>query len=535
MTFEVGEGKQFSNIQDALDASRSLSGDREIAVFPGVYSISPICLTKKDKGLKLAAYGCVLLSGGVSSKLSKSENGLFSAPANSDVRLLAVNGSLRPRSRYPEQGFINHLQEFRSNWLSTSQGGWDKGPTKEELEEIRLDPKAFPPDFDFSNTEICVRHRWDASLAKISVSGFLAKTAEPLACPAGAFGVAQCAIFNSKSMPKGSWRLENGQVFVKPYDLESLEGASVQFPALDSLISFEPGASDISISGFSFEMCGAPLVNELFGAGGVSGAISCESGITNCSFENLSFKNLAGWAIKLKGDNKDVKVQGCHIEGAGAGGILLESQGSCSIQGNTIQNIGLINISAVGIMASNCLISGNTLKDLPYSGIVATGKSTVTSNTVNRAMQTLNDGAGVYATFGNDGLVKDNTVMFISSSSSVEQRHGLYLDEKCSGWTVEGNRVSDCDSAILCHMSEGNAIRGNWFSGKTPISISFPRCVGYEVTGNHFSAPELSIECPRHAISLWKENDLSLDKPPVWVELDDYERKPGVEFRAEKI
>lgn len=98
----------------------------------------------------------------------------------------------------------------------------------------------------------------------------------------------------------------------------------------------------------------------------------------------------------------------------------------CVIRENRIARAGRIYYSAIGIIASGCDILENSLSDLPYSGICASGGNTrVCGNKVYEAMKMLNDGAGIYVTFGDGGVMRGNYVAEIASTSHNCQRHGL--------------------------------------------------------------------------------------------------------------
>jgi hypothetical protein len=168
------------------------------------------------------------------------------------------------------------LSNFQGKWLSTSEGGWDRPPSSDELETLRLNLGDFPKGFAFQGTEINICHKWDADLAELKcVEGDAARTS-PMSYAPGALGVSAFSVFSSPSeMAAGSWRVDKRKrkVFVKPYEGEDLRGSVVEAPGSASILSFGSDVSGLEMSGLAFTLSGASLFVEGFGAGNAPGAI----------------------------------------------------------------------------------------------------------------------------------------------------------------------------------------------------------------------------------------------------------------------
>jgi hypothetical protein len=167
---------------------------------------------------------------------------------------------------------------------------------------------------------------------------------------------------------------------------------------------------------------------------------------------------------------------------------------NCRILNNHIHHIGIIQTSAIAVVAHCCDILHNEISDVPYSGICYApftgsmygGKSScIEHNIVSRAMQVLNDGAAIYVTFTVDGIIRSNIVRDIQQGSETDSiRNAIYLDEHTEGWEVEGNLVINCSHPTLNHMACRNHIRNNIFISDTFLKVNIIRCRDYTVDHN---------------------------------------------------
>ena len=519
--------KPFRTLNKALEATRKESGKRSIILKAGRYDNVSVELDSRDSGLEIRADGQAVLCGG--EKLSGWRNcgdGTFCANLPSgrtgDLRMLAADGKMCDKSRYPHEGYLATASKFNSNWLSSSQGGWDIKPTEEQRTTLEYKPGDIPDDFDWQNAEVMVFHRWDESLVGMQAlekDKRLFRFNSPLTHPAGAFGVDSYLIWNSKlGMKPGSWRIDKsqGRLYYMPLEGQRVEDTEFHVPLHNSIITITGDISDLTIDGVGFIVTDAPLGSGGFGAGRVTAAINSTANLTNCLLKSLSFSALSGWGIKLSGVNSRVIVEGCNVKNVGAGGISMRGNrrgddivenAKNSIRANTVTRPGRIFFSAVGISASNCDVLDNELSELPYSGI--TGGSLVQGNKIDRAMMILRDGAGIYISGGRGGRMVGNTVSNVTQEPGLDmQRHGLYLDEKCEDWVVEKNLTVDCHSAMLNHMAKNNVWRNNVFVNRYgEIQLLAIRCEGhtFECNAVH-AAKEIVFITNDGAITTLKNN-----------------------------
>ena len=508
----------------ALELSRSQAGPRTITMHEGIYEDVSVALDNRDSGLTIGAEGRAVLVGGVKvSDWTACGDGSYRAAlpegVPADFRLIAVDGSLRERARVPEEGRLQYKSTFASRWISTTGGGWDVQPTEAELTTLAYDPKDIDKDFDWQNAEVTIFHKWDESMAGISAHdadrGEFTLSA-PISHPPGAFGSKTYIIWNTKEgMARGKWRLDAQArtLYYAPLPGEDMASVEVYIPRHRAIIEIDGEVEGLTIEGLCFTVTSTPPTPCGFGAGHMPGAIDSFAVLRNCAFRNLSFTALSGWGIRLKskkklgyitklgeprpkydGGNERVTVENCIVTDAGAGGIQLWGQ-DCLVRGNTVERVGRIYYSAIGIYALGCDIIGNELRDMPYSAIGSVGGDglRINYNRIYNAVNMLNDGAGIYATFSIDSEMIGNAVYGVKQKYDEPDttRNGLYLDEQTTGWLVEGNLTSGCASAMMNHMSRGNTLRNNAFvSQDGAVMLSFIRCQDYLVEKNAFQAKE---------------------------------------------
>ena len=535
--FNGSVDKPVRTIQKALDLSRGQSGKRTIHIGNGVYENVLLTLDEHDSGLRIEGGGNTLLSGGISiTDWAKCDDGSYCAvlpmDISQDFRLITVNGAMRERAKYPSRGRLEYKSKFESKWMSTSAGGWDVKPTLEQLTTMEYDPKDIGSDFDWRNADVTVFHKWDDSMSSIKAHQAdqnIFIFAEALTHPPGGFDTTTYVIWNTREgMIPGRWRVDRQErkIYYLPLTDEDVINAKIFIPVQQVIIGLTGEIDDLIIDNLSFIATSNPTTPCGFGTNDLPGAIDSRAILTNCVFKNLRFTGLSGWGINLVANhtfypkdeettgNINVTVKCCKITNTGGGGIQFRGNDECLIKGNMVSQIGRIYYSAVGISANNCDIVDNELDNLPYSGIVL-GKgrgALISGNKINNAMHFLNDGAGIYVTFCEHGVMRDNIVTNVSSKGHQSQRHGLYLDEQANNWFVEGNVTVNCPSALLCHMNyrEGNILRNNTFiCHGEEMMVVLIRCKNHQFVNNTFHASgDVVIAGGQGAITRFDENRL---------------------------
>src|SRR5665811_233539 len=93
---------------------------------------------------------------------------------------------------------------------------------------------------------------------------------------------------------------------------------------------------------------GAPITNTGYGTNNITGALLAKK-VNTLRLNNISIKNVAGWAAKVTGSN--ILITNCEFSYTGAGGLSFQGD-SVSVERCGIHDLGRLYFGAVGIMAS---------------------------------------------------------------------------------------------------------------------------------------------------------------------------------------
>jgi hypothetical protein len=537
MTIRIGNGK--TDLQDAIYEARELNGtEKKIIIGAGDHFFQkPIELSAEDSGLTIEGDGNPRLFGGRKIENWQQKDGrLLCAPVEGtkngkwDFRMLIVNDRFADRARYPESGFLIHDTDFDVSWRSTYEGGFERQPTYEELTTLKFDPKDIAEDFVPENAEITVFHMWDESLVGVKTidkKNNLVTFVNPSGFPPGAFAKEhnfekRYVIWNTKEglLKPGQWYLDrkNGEIVYWPLEGETIETIKAVAPVLENLIVAQgtPGhpVENITIKNLSVSATNAPLKSGAFGAKLFDGAISFRY-VNNSKLDNLNIYNVGAHCIKADGDN--LRIENCRLNNAGAGAIRLTGSDAL-IRNNHIHNIGKTFPSAIALYVGatdpnvaeewepgksykNCTIEHNELHNVPYAAICAGGQNlTIRKNLIYEAMQDLYDGAGIYITFCQNALVKNNFIRDIKDAPGAGTS-AYYLDEKAIDCIVEENMEINVPRASHNHIASRNIFRNNVFIMKDKGWFTMERSEDYTfeknivVTGKGFDIWDLKF-CP---------------------------------------
>lgn len=552
-----------------LEARGKSKEEKRIALPGGDYFLEkPIILTPEDSGLTIegSGKGEVRLFGGrkIENWQPKDEKLWRAAVPKTktgewDFRMLIVNNRFASRARYPETGYLFHHTDFDVSWRSTYEGGFERQPTYEELTTLCYNPKDIPEDFVPENAEITVFHMWDESLVgvkSINRVNNLITFSNPSGWPPGAFAKEhkfekRYVIWNTREglLKPGQWYLDrkNGEIIYWPMEGETIDSVQVVAPVLENLIIAEGTAENpvenITLKNLSVSATNAPLMSGAFGAKLFDGAISLRKA-NNCKLVNLNIYNVGAHCIKADGNN--LNIENCQLNNAGAGAIRLVGSDAL-IRNNHIHNIGKTFPSAIalyvgatdpnvaeewepGLSYENCSIEHNELHHVPYAAICAGGRNLkITKNLIYEAMQDLYDGAGIYITFCQNALVKNNFIRDIKDAPGAGTS-AYYLDEKSVGCIVEENMEINVPRASHNHISSGNIFRNNvfvmkgrgWFTIERSENYTFEKNI--VVTGDGFDMWDLKF-CPafRNNILFSGNGTLGTKDLERYVVLKEYE------------
>ncbi|MCL2880551.1 MAG: right-handed parallel beta-helix repeat-containing protein, partial [Treponema sp.] len=526
----------FMTLMRAVEETRA-SHDKVIILGGGNYDNIYAVLDERDNGLLISGEKKeAVLRGGVRAGIWQKEGSdLYSlrlppqAPING--RILEINGELKARTRFPKSGFARHMSKFNIPWLSTSGGVFAEMPEETQRSQLIYNPDEIPADFDWNDTEITVMHRWDESFVcagKHDPDRHIIEFQTPCGNPPGSFEVYDFAVWNSAwGIEPGHWRIDKNArvIYYRALPGEDMRTVCTYIPLYDSIIRINGAVTDLTIKNITFMTTASPMVGNGFirdripntyGAVGVTGALDSEGNLTRGTFSGLRFNNVGGWGIRLNGENNDVCIDRCLVQDSGAGGIMIKKGKDCTVTGNRIDNTGLVHYSAIGIYANGCDIIENNISNTTYSGIVSGGGSDgklIVRNRVNTSMTILDDGAGIYVTFSNKGVMGNNIVENTPPPVLPNyQRHALYIDEQANGWVVEGNITVNCPSALLSHMNYkgGNTIRNNIFINHNgDVILSLIRCNDHRIEDNIFHASgAVTFTGKKGSISAFKGNSI---------------------------
>jgi len=502
--------RPFATLNRALAATRKMKlGEKKyIIIRGGNYYDVKIQLGSLDSGLTIQAAGGekpVLYGGKPITGWEKEGDCFYSAKLPSldgkswDFRMLLVNDEYRPRARLPEVGYFEHESRFPVSWLSSSEGGWARKPTHEELTTLKYKEGDLGAWLDVKSAEVQVLHSWDDSivgLESIDEEARILRFSSEATHPPGGFSgwiphAKYYAIWNIKEgMHKpGNWYLDRteGKVVYWPKEGEDMDSIEVIAPTTQSIIeiknNFHLPLQNITIEGIELAVTNAPLKSAGFGTINLDGAIMVSSGIENLTLRNLTIRNTGGWAIKAE-NTQNLRIEGCTIHSLGGGGIRAMGQ-NVVIKDNRIEHIGLDYPSSIAIFfkGEHSEIRNNEISGGPYSGINCGGKDLVIEeNIIERVMQELVDGAAIYVGWAENVTLRKNIARDIDQQSA----HAYYLDEQTTNSIVEDNLAVNIEIPLHNHMAEKNLIRNNVCISDKSITLSFSRCKDFTVEKNIF-------------------------------------------------
>jgi len=501
--------RPFATLGAARDAARRRGPDepRCIVLKAGDYFLDePLTLDERDSGLSIAPdddaevtlYGGRRLSG-----WRPDGEGFWAVdlPAvkagNWDFRMLAVNGRFAQRARLPRKGFLTHLSEFKVPWMNTTGGGWKRKPTAAELTTMRVRPGDLPPSLDLRSAELTVYHMWDESIVGLKAldreTGTLTFST-PAGHPPGAFGVKKYVVWNVREglTDPGQWYLDRGagKIVYWPLPGEDMLDAVAIAPTVESIIRLRgkvyAPVKDVTVRGIRLSVTNTPLKAGGFGAGKFAGAIDVVNSDA-CRLLDLEVVRVGGQGIKAESSRR-LAVERCHIHHTGACGVKVNGP-EVAVADCHIHHVGVTYPSAIGLWGRGrhergVTFAHNHVHDTPYTAIAASGdRHTIEANLIERAMQTLHDGAGIYITFCRKVVVRGNFIRDIADTGGYGAS-AYYVDEQAEGCLVEGNLALRVKRPSHNHMARRNTVRNNVFVVTGDATLTFPKSSDYTFERN---------------------------------------------------
>jgi len=542
-TYDGTQEHPFGTLSKARDAARRLPPEqRHIVVRGGQYFDTYVELTPKDSGLTIEAalgekpvfYGGVPIQG-----WEKEGDTFFSAPLpagqeKAEIRLLEVDGYMALRARFPAEGTLTHESVFDVRWLSSTDGGWQRKPTRKELTTLCYKAGDISGGLDVNSAEITVYHMWDEScigLAAIDHANQTLTFSSPSQHPPGAFNVNKYVIWNVREglTAPGQWFHDRTRNRIVYWPLPGQDPnqtriiASTRETILRLRGTPKRTVTNVTLRGLGFSVTTVPLLAAGFASARFDGAISLENA-SACTLENLAITHVAGHAINTRLNCSHITVKGCEIAECGAGGLYVGGENNL-LEHNHVHHIGLSYPSAIGIYrgGNNSVVRHNEVHHTSYSAINYGGTNNVVEyNLIYNCMTVLHDGAAIYMFAGKNCILRGNVARDITDSGSYGAS-AYYLDEQSDGCVVENNLSLRVNWMFHNHMARNNTLRNNVSIAEGDAKITFPRSSHYTVEGNViFATGKISIE-GIGAVTTWKRNLFFSQSGKVeCISLDDY-------------
>jgi hypothetical protein len=499
-----------ATLQRAVELTRGRES-KKIVVGEGNYYNVSVKIANADSGLQIAGQSGkeVKLYGGIPLRGWQQAGQWLEAEIPEDVsldfRILAINDTLRNRARLPEKGAFNHRNEWPHQWQS-SQGGWSQTPTEDDLTTLYYNPDDLGPWLNASNAELTVFHAWDDSYAGVAAIDtvnnsltFSNKTTHPPGAYASWAGekTRQYIVWNIREgmTRPGQWYLDrpNRKIVYWPLPHESADELTAVIPVQTHLIHIENGTSGITVENLLLSGSGAPLLNPGYGTYAVTGAVVADK-VENLVLRKLQIKNVAGWAVKITGNN--IVVENCEFSFTGGGGLSYSGK-NIKISRCGLHDMGKLYFGAVGIMGGgeNNRVAGCELYNLPYCAINGLGKKSIAENNlIYNFKQMMVDGGAIYC-YGGDSTIYRNNAVLASRGNSTEG-WSYYFDELSENCIMENNLAVNTIVPMHHHMANGITIRNNLFIDEGHQKISFPLSSNLNFIGNTFAASDILFSGP---------------------------------------
>lgn len=519
------KSQPLASLQAAIELARN-SSIKKILVTEGNYYNVSVKLAEEDSGIHISgeAGKNVRLFGGIFIENWEKNGPWFEAQIPDsilptlDFRILIVNDTLRQRARLPELGAYTHKNIWPHEWQS-SQGGWSKVPTKDELTTLYYNPADIGSWLDVKNAELTVFHAWDDSyvaISEIDTVKHILKFANEATHPPGAFAswagekTHQYILWNIKEgMAKpGQWYVDRSKrkIVYWPFPHENVSTLKTMIPTQNHLFRIEKNTSGITLENLELSCVGAPISNTGYATYNIIGALVADQ-VKNLTLKNIQVENVAGWALKLTGS--DISISDCEFSATGAGGIFFKGD-HIRVERCGIHDLGKLYFGAVGIMGEglNNLISHCELYNIPYCAINGLGKKSIAEyNLIYDFKQMMVDGGAIYI-YGGDSTVYRNNAVFFKKGNKTE---GLsyYFDELSVNCIMEKNLAINTLVPVHHHMASDLTIRDNIFIDEEIQKISYPLCSNLSVMGNVFIAPQIRFSGPNGEIGPTKKESLN--------------------------
>lgn len=177
------------------------------------------------------------------------------------------------------------------------------------------------------------------------------------------------------------------------------------------------------------------------------------------AFEGCRFTRLGGVGVEIRG-GADTVLARCTVDDVSGGGVVVDGGAGHRVEDSHVHHVGRDHHGSPAVLVTgteDAVVARNLVEDVPHAGIVlypARG-TRVLANLVQRSMQVLADGGGIYLSgargdsHASGALVRGNVVRDTVTPYNV----GLYTDYGAAWVVVAGNVVLRADAPVVLHVS----------------------------------------------------------------------------------
>lgn len=493
-----------------------------------------------------------------------------------------VNGRRAVRARTPDSGW-RYVTGSRETVIDR---GTERIP-RYAVQRIAVEPdelatlRTIDPD-ELGGVTALFYHKWDVTRKSIDhvaldsgylfVSGGGMKPWNPIA---GGSRYALDNYLGALDAP-GEWYLApDGWLYYRPREGEDLAAAECYVPTLSRWIVLA-GSPDRPVAGMTFRNLAFRTAaytmprkgdEPMQAAALIPAAIEADYA-ARIAFEGCEMTQTGGYALWLRRDCFDCRVERCRIEDLGAGGIKIGATeippdgrpvtARTTVDNNIIRHGGLLFPCAVGValfQAADNRITHNEIADMRYSGISvgwnwgynrretvgqterlivspAVGNTIAFNHVHHIGWAELSDMGAIYTLGESPGTVVARNVVHDIYSYDYGG-WGLYTDEGSTGIVLENNLVYRCKSGgFHQHYGKENIVRNNIFALAYQNQLQFTR-----VEPHRSFTFERNIVLSDRGVLLggsgsWREANIAMDRNDYWdLRGDTALRFGGLPFR----
>jgi Right handed beta helix region len=264
----------------------------------------------------------------------------------------------------------------------------------------------------------------------------------------------------------------------------------------------------------------------------------------NWTFDSVEFLGIDGHGLTTglrkdgvstgSGGANNLTVKDSTFSHVLSSGIVILGGNNVNILNNTLTDIcgdpkrNIRRGEGIYFRTGNTRIAGNTLSRLCYDGIWVGENLTnvvIENNDISHYVLAMNDGGGIYFSYGGDGVVARNN--YTHDAGPTSNSVGIYPDMNVTGTTIENNLIINGGAyGILCNRCRHNIFRYNTIvdtvDRKTSVNIrlsegsSAGKTVDNQIYGN------ILVNTGKGDANAWAIEDVQADNSKRGMSRLDY-------------